>query len=112
MSDSENAKRLFFEALAFIDSSNFQDAEQRLREALQLAPENAFILTNLSVVLAQQSQRIHAREYAEKAISINPDNIEALLVLVDCYTQMGATLKRSLPMTRLFFGSQVCAGPQ
>jgi predicted TPR repeat methyltransferase len=86
MSESENAKRLFFEALAFMDSSNFRDAELRLREALQLAPENVSVLTNLSVVLVQQNQRISAREYAEKANSINPDNIEALLILADCYT--------------------------
>jgi predicted TPR repeat methyltransferase len=86
MSDTENAKGLFFEALAFMDSSRFRDAELRLREALQLAPDNTAILTNLSVALAQQHQRTKAREYAEKAISINPDNIEALLVLADCCT--------------------------
>jgi tetratricopeptide (TPR) repeat protein len=34
----------------------------------------------------QQHQRTKARDYAEKAISINPDNIEALLVLADCCT--------------------------
>jgi predicted TPR repeat methyltransferase len=86
MSETENAKRLFFEALACIDSSNFGDAELRLREALQFAPKNLSILTNLSVALVQQNKRIEAREYAEKVIAISPDNIEALLVLADFYT--------------------------
>jgi predicted TPR repeat methyltransferase len=89
MSETENAKRLFFEALALIDSSNFRDAELRLRNALQFAPDNVAILTNLSVVLAQQNQRTKAREYAERTLAINPDNIEALLILADCCTHAG-----------------------
>ena len=48
MSDSENAKALFFEALALMDASNFRDAETRLREALRLAPTQAAVLTNLA----------------------------------------------------------------
>ena len=85
MSESEKAKTLFFEALEFIDSSHFQIAESRLRDALQLSPNNAAILTNLSLALLRQNKCIEARACAEKAISIGADNIEALLVLADCY---------------------------
>ncbi len=84
MSESENAKKLFFEALALMDSSNFQDAELRLREALRLAPGQLSVLTNLSIALMQQDKRAEARECAEKAIAINSKSIEALLVLADC----------------------------
>ncbi|MEA2937229.1 MAG: hypothetical protein QOC56_733 [Alphaproteobacteria bacterium] len=86
MSDSDNAKRLFFEALAFMDASNFRDAELRLRDALKFSTGNVAILTNLAVVSLQQDKRIAARDYAETAIAIAPDNIEALLVLADCHT--------------------------
>ena len=85
MSDSENAKKLFFEALALMDSSNFQAAESRLREALKLAPGQVSVLTNLSIALAQQNKRGEARDFAEQAIAINPENIESLLVLADCH---------------------------
>jgi predicted TPR repeat methyltransferase len=85
MSDSENAKRLFFEALALMDASNFPDAELRLREALRLAPTQGAVLTNLAIVLAQQNKRAEARGFAEQAVAIDPKNIEALLVLADCH---------------------------
>lgn len=85
MSDSENAKRLFFEALALMDASNFPDAELRLREALRLAPTQGAVLTNLAIVLVQQNKRAEARDYAEKAVGLDAESIEALLVLADCH---------------------------
>jgi predicted TPR repeat methyltransferase len=85
MSDSENAKKLFFEALALMDSSNFQAAESRLREALTLAPGQVSVLTNLSIALVQQNRRAEARDFAEKAIAINSKNVDSLLVLADCH---------------------------
>lgn len=85
MSDSENAKTLFFEALALMDASNFADAELRLREAHRLAPTQTAVLTNLAMVLAQQGKRAEAREFAEQALARNPNGIETLLVLADCH---------------------------
>ena len=67
-----------------MDSSNFRDAELQLREALRLVPGQASILTNLSIALMQQHKRAEAREYAEKAIAVDSETIEALLVLADC----------------------------
>jgi predicted TPR repeat methyltransferase len=81
MSDFETAKTLFFAALDLIDARDFQGAELRLREALQLAPGHANVLTNLSLVLLQQDRPGDAREYARQAIAASPKNIEALLVL-------------------------------
>jgi predicted TPR repeat methyltransferase len=85
MSDSENAKTLFFEALALMDAANFADAELRLREALRLAPTQTAVLTNLAMVLAQQDKRAEARDFAEQALIRNPNSIETLLVLADCH---------------------------
>ncbi|MBX9775112.1 MAG: tetratricopeptide repeat protein [Xanthobacteraceae bacterium] len=84
-SNSETAKTLFFEALALMDSSNFRDAEPRLREALKLAPGQIAVLTNLSIALVQQNKRAEAQAFAEQALAINPTSIEALLVLADCH---------------------------
>lgn len=85
MSDSEDAKTLFFEALALMDASNFRDAETRLRAALRLAPTQGALLTNLALVLAQQGKRSEALGFAEQALARNPDGIETLLVLADCH---------------------------
>src|SRR5207302_3424764 len=87
MSDIEQAKKLFFEALAFIDSLDFKSAESRLRKALPSSPASVSILTNLAVVLIKQNKLIEAREHAEKAVAVKPDNIEALLVLAECYAK-------------------------
>ena len=95
MSDIEQAKKLFFEALAFIDSLDFKSAELRLREALPLSPGSVSILTNLAVVLIKQNRLIEAREHAEKAVAVKPDNSEALLVLAECYAK-DETLTESL----------------
>ena len=69
MSEIENAKKLFFEALEFLDSGDFQKAELRLRDALRLTPDSVSVLTNLAVVLLRRNEFCEAREYAEKAVS-------------------------------------------
>ncbi len=89
MSNVEQARALFFEALAFLDASDFPAAEARLRQALRLSPDNPAIFTNLSVALLQQGNRADAREFAAKAYVADPRNIEALLVLADCHTHAG-----------------------
>jgi predicted TPR repeat methyltransferase len=89
MSNVEQARALFFEALDFLDASDFQAAEARLRQALRLSPDNPAILTNLSVASLQQGNRTDAREFAAKALVADPRNVEALLVLADCHTHAG-----------------------
>jgi tetratricopeptide (TPR) repeat protein/SAM-dependent methyltransferase len=85
MNDIEQARKLFFDALAFIDVSDFKNAELRLLEALSFTPGSVSILTNLAAVLLGQDNRIQARAYAEKAVAAKDDNVEALLILADCY---------------------------
>src|SRR5262249_52408487 len=79
-------RALFFEALDFLDASDFQAAEARLRQALRLSPANSAILTNLSVALLHQGKRAEARNSAAKVVAADPRNVEALLVLADCHT--------------------------
>src|SRR5215831_1264450 len=84
MSDFENARRLFLEAVEFIDANEFQLAELRLQNALHFLPTNAAILTNLSIVSLRLDKMATAREYAEKAVSLNSKDTEALAILADC----------------------------
>ncbi len=87
MSDIEQAKRHFFEALDLIDASDFGNAELQLRAALPFSPGSVSILTNLAVVLLRQNKRGEARGFAEQAIAAGHDNVEATLVLADCYAR-------------------------
>jgi predicted TPR repeat methyltransferase len=84
MGETERAKELFFEALALIDSGDFETAELRLRDALRHSPGHATVLTNLSGVLLQRDKDGEARACAEQALAANPNNIEALLVMAAC----------------------------
>src|SRR3954471_228501 len=96
MSDIEQARKHFFAALDYIDSSDFKNAELQLREALSFSPGNGSILTNLAVVLLRQNKRDEARGSAEQAIAANANNIEALLVLADCYAKDDSNLSEAL----------------
>jgi predicted TPR repeat methyltransferase len=89
MSDVDHARALFFEALDFLDASDFRAAEARFRQALRLSPNNPAILTNLSVALLQQGKRTDAGGFAAKAVAADPRNVAALLVLADSHTHAG-----------------------
>ena len=85
MSEIENARKLFFEALELLDSGDFHNAELRLRDALYFTPNSVPVLTNLSVAILRQKRFQEAYEYAEKAVSANRNNTEALFALSACY---------------------------
>ena len=89
MSEIERAKKLFLEALAFVESLDLQSAESRFREVLQILPGNVSALTNLAVVLQRRNKIAEARTCAEQAIAGNANNIEALLVLASCHVKEG-----------------------
>jgi len=86
MNARETAKQLFFEALELVESSDFPNAESRLRDALVLAPGHAAILTNLSGVLFQQNRQAEARDCAGAALAADPESVEALLILAQCHS--------------------------
>jgi protein O-GlcNAc transferase len=87
MSDVETAKRLFLEALAFLDAQDDRSAELRLRDALNFAPRNLSILANLSAALMRQNKLEDALAVAERTRDIDPENIGALLVMANGYAQ-------------------------
>jgi protein O-GlcNAc transferase len=85
MNSIERARTLFFESLSFIDAGEFASAEERLRDALKCAPGNKSVLTNLAVVLLRQGKFDEASECANTVLAADLDNVEALLVSIDCY---------------------------
>ena len=87
MNDTEKARQLFFEALRFFDSADYMNAELRLRDALTFAPGNASILTNLSTAALRQDKFDQAREFSERALAGNANNVEALMVRTNCYAR-------------------------
>jgi predicted O-linked N-acetylglucosamine transferase (SPINDLY family) len=87
MSDIEAAKRLFFEALSFLDARDYLGAELRLREALTFTPHSISVLANLAVALAQQDKVEEALVFAARTTDIDARNVEALLVMANGYAR-------------------------
>jgi predicted O-linked N-acetylglucosamine transferase (SPINDLY family) len=84
MSDVEAAKRLFFDGIDLLDARNYEEAELRFRDALNLVPENASVLINLSVALLEQDKPSESRGFAERAISINGNSVDARFLVAEC----------------------------
>jgi predicted O-linked N-acetylglucosamine transferase (SPINDLY family) len=84
VNDLDQAKKLFFEALALFDAADFENAEIRFLAAHQLAPGNLSVLSNLALVLRKQDKFAAARESATKVIALRPGDIEMLHVLAEC----------------------------
>ena len=81
MSDEERAKALFFEASDLFDAGEYAAAETLLRQVLTLVPERSSVLGNLAAALFRQQKSGEAVEKAERAIALDADNTDALLVL-------------------------------
>jgi predicted O-linked N-acetylglucosamine transferase (SPINDLY family) len=87
MNEIERAKELFFEALGMMDSEDNKGAELRLREAQKLVPRSVPVLANLSIVLFRQKQFADAREFAQQAISVDPQYIDAYNIVANCFSE-------------------------
>ncbi len=87
MSAVEDAKRLFFEGLAYLDDQNFGAAEHCFRETLKLAPQSVPTLINLAIAQHKQNKIDDAALTSTRAIEIDPNNIEAYSMLATCQRQ-------------------------
>jgi protein O-GlcNAc transferase len=93
MNDSlEKAKRLFLEAAQLLLKEEYAGAEPLLRQALELAPGRASIVSNLAAALIGQEKFSEARSLAEHATTADPNNAEAWLNLGRCHEH-----ERALP---------------
>ena len=80
----ERAKHHFQLALNALNDENFFNAESELREANQLTPDRASILTNLSAVLVHQHKWSEAIYFCTRLLNLEPNNLEGLINLGVC----------------------------
>ena len=81
MNNFELAKRYFFEGCSFLEDENFLRAEYKFIKSLELIPDRASTLTNLSLAQLKLKKYSEAKVSAQKAISVDCDNCEAYLNL-------------------------------
>lgn len=84
MTDAETAKAQFTQGLNFLDANDFANAEARFRATLALLPQSAPTLTNLAIALLRQGKVAEARDFAERALAIDANKVDALLALANC----------------------------
>jgi len=77
----ELAKEYFLDGCAFLEGEDFSQAEQKFKQSLDLMPDRASTLTNLSATQIKLKKYSEARLAAEKAIQIESSNSEAYLNL-------------------------------
>ena len=81
MNNFELAKEYFLEGCGFLESEDFSQAEYKFIKSLELIPDRASTLTNLSAAQLKLKKYSEARATAQKAISVESDNSEAYLNL-------------------------------
>lgn len=81
MNNYELAKKYFLDGCALIEAANFVEAEKMFMHSLELVPNRASTLTNLSVAQLKLKKYFEAKSTALKAISIEGHNSEAYLNL-------------------------------
>ena len=85
MSDGDTAKKLFFDGLSHLDAHNFAAAETSFIETLKLAPRSIPTLNNLAIAQHKQDKIDAAAQTSAKVIEIDPTNIDAYLMLANCW---------------------------
>jgi len=81
MDNQEEAKKLFLKGITFYQAEDFDGAVNAFLLALELTPNRPSILTNLSSAYLKLNQYSLAAEYAEKVISKEPSNLQAIFNL-------------------------------
>jgi len=81
MNNFELAKEYFLEGCGFLEAEDFSQAEHKFIKSLELVPDRASTLTNLSAAQLKLKKYSEARATAQKAISVESDNSEAYLNL-------------------------------
>jgi predicted O-linked N-acetylglucosamine transferase (SPINDLY family) len=81
MNNFELAKEYFLDGCGLLEAENFSQAEYKFIKSLELIPDRASTLTNLSAAQLKLKKYSEARAAAQKAISVESDNSEAYLNL-------------------------------
>ena len=88
MNDIEQAKRLFFEGLEYLESNNFEMGESRFIDTLKLTPESIPTLNNLAIAQFKQKKFNEAATTSTRAIEIKPNNADAYCMLAACQCRL------------------------
>jgi len=91
--EEEQARGLFFEALACLAREDYAGAEARLRQAHRLVPERVSVLTNLAAALLRQDKTNEATQYAEQSVALDGGNADGWLNLAACRRRAGALVE-------------------
>jgi glutathione synthase/RimK-type ligase-like ATP-grasp enzyme/cytochrome c-type biogenesis protein CcmH/NrfG len=86
MNDFNTARQRFIEGLQLLEANNFQGAELKLAQSLQVIPDRVSTLNNLSVVKMKLEKFAEAEELARKAIAVDEKSPEA-------WSNLGIVLK-------------------
>jgi predicted O-linked N-acetylglucosamine transferase (SPINDLY family) len=76
MSGGDEAKEIFFEALACLDERNFATAEALFVRTLKLAPGHIASLNNLAVAQFEQRKLVEASATYDQLLTLKPDLAE------------------------------------
>lgn len=77
MDKFETAKQFFFEGLRLLEVNNYQGAERQFTRSLDLVPDRASTLNNLTTVKLRLNKFAEAEEFALKAIGVAETSPEA-----------------------------------
>jgi tetratricopeptide (TPR) repeat protein len=77
MVESDETHELLEEAKFYILNQNFEKAEELLLDLLKKNPKNGEILYNLGLLYEMTHQWSKAKDYFEKVLEVDPDNVQA-----------------------------------
>jgi tetratricopeptide (TPR) repeat protein/glutathione synthase/RimK-type ligase-like ATP-grasp enzyme len=77
MNDFETAKQFFFEGLRLLEVNDFQGAEAKFAEALELMPDRVSTLNNLSATKIKLKKFAEAEKLARQAVAASDKSPEA-----------------------------------
>jgi tetratricopeptide (TPR) repeat protein len=84
------------------DPSYYPKAEGALRRSLQLRPQdNADAMAGLGALANARHEFAEARDWARKALAINPYDADSYAVLADAYTQLGQAAAATAAVQRM-----------
>jgi len=89
MHSYEAARQAFLKGVECLEKQEFTNAEQLFTETLKYAPRSIPTLINLATVQCRQARFEEANETAQRAITIDPNNMDAYSILSTCQKAKG-----------------------
>ena len=89
MNNYETARQAFLKGVECLEKQEFTNAERLFTETLKHAPRSIPTLINLAIVQCRQERFDEADETARKAITIDPNNLDAYSILSTCQKAKG-----------------------